>query len=230
MLVLPGGGYRTVGNGIAYAQWLNNLGISAYVLKYRLGSKGYHHPAELNDATRAMRIIRSNAEEWKVDPHRIGVMGSSAGGHLAASLLVYNNAGDPQSTDTIEQQSSRPDIGILLYPVITMEKFAHQGSKNQLLGPNPSEAVVKEMSVEQHVTSETAPTFIFHTAADQTVPVQNSLMFATALANAHVPFELHIYPEGGHGTGLGKKKGDPHYLHPYTFEMARWLKDRKFAR
>jgi acetyl esterase/lipase len=231
MVVCPGGGYRVVGNGIEFAHWLNAVGISAYVLKYRLGSNGYHHPSMLNDANRAMRIVRANSSQWNLDPHRIGIMGSSAGGHLASSVLTYYDNGDPQSTDTIEQQSSRPDLGVLLYPVITMGKFAHAGSRHYLLGDNAPAKLLDEMSTQNHVTSATPTTFLFQTVADKTVPVQNSLMFATALADAHVPFELHIYPDGKHGLGLGLHSPvkDESGYHPYTKELVRWLKERHFA-
>jgi len=233
MVVCPGGGYHALApsEGGDYARWLNELGISAFVLKYRLGSAGYHHPAMINDATRAIRTVRAHAAEWHIDPHRVGIIGSSAGGHLASTLLTHYDAGDPNSTDTIEQQNSRPDLGVLCYPVITMGPLTHQGSKQNLLGDNPPADLVKLLSNEEQVTSNTPTTFIFQTADDKVVPVQNSLLFATALADAHVPFELHIYPHGPHGLGLGSgHKWDPAHRHPWTKACAAWLKSHKFAR
>jgi acetyl esterase/lipase len=207
------------------------MGISAFVLKYRLGSSGYHHPAMLNDVSRAMRIVRSRADEWHIDTKRVGVIGSSAGGHLASTILTHYDAGNAQSTDTIERQSSRPDIGILCYPVITMGPLTHAGSKKNLLGDNPDPALVKLLSNEDQVTSETPPTFIFHTSDDKVVPVQDSLMFATALADAKVPFELHVYPHGNHGMGLGSwHKWDPEHRHPWTKACEAWLKAQGFTK
>lgn len=232
MVVCPGGGYAGLADheGSDYARWLNEMGISAFVLKYRLGTSGYHHPAMLNDASRAMRIVRSRAGEWHIDPSRIGIIGSSAGGHLASSVLTHFNAGDSSSTDTIEQQSSRPALGILCYPVITMGDQTHKGSKKNLLGENPSADLVHLMSNDEQVTSSTPPTFIFHTADDTVVPVENSLMFATALAGADVPFEMHIYPHGKHGLGLGDgHTWNPAKRHPWVGACEAWLKANGFC-
>lgn len=234
IVVCPGGGYAGLApsEGQDYARWLNELGISAFVLKYRLGSAGYHHPAMLNDAARALRTVRSRATEWHLDPARIGIIGSSAGGHLASTLLTHFDAGDPSSTDTVEQVSSRPDLGILCYPVITMDKkFTHAGSRRNLLGDDPSDALVHLLSNNEQVTSATPPTFIFHTADDAAVPVENALMFATGLARTDVRFELHVYPSGKHGMGLGSfHKWDPEHRHPWTKAAAEWLKSLNFAK
>ena len=224
MVVLPGGGYGGLASheGKDYALWLNQAGITAFVLKYRLGSAGYRHPVMLNDAARAIRTVRAHATEWKLDPKRIGIMGSSAGGHLASTVLTHFDAGKSDASDEIEKQSSRPDLGILCYAVITMGEFTHQGSKNNLLGKNPAEDLVKLLSNELQVTPQTPPTFLLHTAEDGAVPVENSLMFAAALHKANVPFELHVYQKGNHGIGLANG-------HPWTHECLNWLKLQHFT-
>lgn len=160
----------------------------------------------LNDAARAIRLVRSRAAEWKVDPKRIGVMGSSAGGHLASTILTHFDAGQADAADPIDRVSSRPDLGVLCNPVITMGEFTHGGSKKNLLGENPSPELVELLSNEKQVTKETPPTFLFHTYADPGVPVENALLFAEALRKNHVPFDLHIYEKGGHGMGLGPQR------------------------
>jgi acetyl esterase/lipase len=230
-VICPGGGYGGLADheGSQYARWLNDQGIAGFVLKYRLGSAGYHHPAMLQDAARALRTIRARASEWNVDPKRIGIIGSSAGGHLASTLLTHFDAGKSDATDPIERVSSRPDLGVLCYPVITMGVFTHQGSKNNLLGKDPSPELVKELSNELQVTKDTPPCFLFHTCEDPVVPVENSLMFAEALRKAQVPFELHIYERGGHGVGLGTHVYGGGDRHPWTRECARWLKQRGYA-
>lgn len=235
MVICPGGGYGGLAahEGEAYAWFLRDHGIAGFVLKYRLGSAGYRHPVMLQDVSRALRTVRANAEKWKLDPKRIGVMGSSAGGHLASTLLTHFDSGKPDSEDAIERQSSRPDLGILCYPVITMGDWTHGGSKKNLLGENPSPELVKELSNELQVTKETPPTFIFHTAEDKAVPVENALMFASALRKAGVPFDLHIYEKGPHGMGLGFKvysPYDPAKLHPWTKDCLFFLKQHNFAK
>ena len=232
MLVLPGGGYGFVSmdhEGKAYALWLNDRGVSAFVLNYRLGSHGYRHPVELEDAARGLRMIRARAEEWKVDPMRVGVMGSSAGGHLASTLLTHFDAGDPNASDPIDRQSSKPTLGVLCYPVITMsEPNVHEGSRDNLLGPNPSPDLIKLLSNELQVTPQTPPCFILHTYEDNAVKVENSLDFAAALARNHVPFDLHVYEHGGHGMGLGDDTPPFKNAHPWTNDLAYWLKQRGF--
>jgi len=204
-VICPGGGYGGLANyeGEHYARFLNELGIVGFVLKYRLGSSGYRHPIMLQDAARAIRTLRARAAEWKLNPQRIGIMGSSAGGHLASTLLTHFDSGKPDAADPIDRQSSRPDLGILCYPVITMGEFTHQGSRNNLLGSDPSPELVRELSNELQVTKETPPCFIWHTDEDKAVPVENSLHFAQALRKAGVPFDLHVYQKGVHGLGLG---------------------------
>jgi len=224
MVICPGGGYGGLAphEGKDYAEWLAQNGVTGFVLKYRLGPDGYRHPVMLEDASRAMRLVRARAKEWKVDPARVGIMGSSAGGHLASTLLTHFDRGNANATDPIEKQSSRPDLGILCYPVITMGEKTHQGSKKNLLGENPSEELVKLLSNELQVTKETPPTFLFHTAEDPAVPVENSLMFAAALAKNGVPFDLHVYEKGRHGIGLANG-------HPWTTECLKWLKLHGFV-
>jgi acetyl esterase/lipase len=233
VVICPGGGYAHLADheGSVYAKWLNDHGVAGFVLKYRLGPT-YHNPAMLQDATRALRLVRARAGEWKLDPHRIGIMGSSAGGHLASTLLTHYDAGDTNSSDVIERQSSRPDLGILCYAVITMGKFTHQGSKNNLLGNNPSSELVAEFSNELQVTTNTPPCFIWHTFEDRTVPVENSLQFAEALRKAGVPFALHVFEKGGHGMGLGIREYTPENIpkmHPWTADCLFWFKQQGFA-
>ena len=227
-VVCPGGGYAGLAadhEGVAYARWLNERGIAAFVLKYRLGPAGYRHPAMLQDVARALRLTRSKATEWKLDPHRIGVMGSSAGGHLAATILTHFDAGDAASPDPVERVSSRPDLGVLCYPVITMTAATHGGSRQNLLGDNPSPDLVDELSAEKQVKPDTAPCFIFHTTEDTVVKVENALLFASALRARGVPFELHVYEKLNHGIGLGK--GDaPGGHHRWTADLQAWLGER----
>jgi acetyl esterase/lipase len=232
MVICPGGGYGMLAphEGQGYAQWLAEHGVTAFVLKYRLGSSGYRHPSMLQDAARAIRIVRSRAAEWKLDPKRVGIMGSSAGGHLASTLLTHFDAGDSNASDAIDRVSSRPDLGVLCYAVISLGKFGHQGSKNNLLGKDPSPALVDELSNELHVTKNTPPCFIWHTAEDNGVPVENSLMFAEALRKAGVGFDLHIYEKGAHGLGLGSREYDPSKWLPWTFDCIYWLKIQHFVK
>jgi acetyl esterase/lipase len=231
MIVCPGGGYAqlTPTEGAYYALWLNELGITAFVLKYRLGSNGYRHPAMMQDAQRAIRYVRANAADWKLDPQRIGIIGSSAGGHLAATCLTHFDAGQPESADPVERASCRPDLGILCYAVITMGPNTHAGSKNSLLGVSPPPALVEWLSNEKQVTKATPPTFLFHTFEDSSVKLENTLDFATALRRNGVPFSLHVYPKGHHGIGLGTPKWDPKHRHPWTADCAFWLKEMHFS-
>src|SRR5437899_1565119 len=232
MVICPGGGDGALAphEGAGYAVWFNEHGVTAFVLKYRLGSHGYRHPVMLQDAARAVRTVRARADEWKLDPKRIGIIGSSAGGHLASTLLTHFDQGKPDATDPIERASSRPDLGILCYAVITMGRFTHQGSKNNLLGQNPSDDLISDLSNELRVTKETPPCFIWHTWEDDAVPVENSLQFAEALRKAGVPFDFHIYQKGSHGLGLGSSKWDPNHRHPWTADCVFWLKAQGFAK
>ena len=231
VVICPGGGYSMLATdheGRNYALWLNAHGIASFVLKYRLGSSGYRHPAMLNDAARALRTVRARAGEWSVDPKRIGIMGSSAGGHLASTLLTHFDAGNTNAADAIERVSSRPDLGILCYAVITMGTATHGGSKHNLLGANPAPELVRLLSNELQVTRDTPPCFIWHTAADTLVPVENSLDFAAALHRAGVPVELHVPEKGAHGLGLGGGIDNPAKWLPWTFACVDWLKAHGF--
>ena len=231
-VICPGGGYSTLAphEGIHYALWLNEQGIAAFVLKYRLGSGGYKHPAMMHDVQRAIRYVRANAEKWDLDPNRIGVMGSSAGGHLASTALTHFDPGSAASADPIDRASSRPNLGILCYPVITMGPDTHAGSRRNLLGDTPDPALVELLSNEKQVRSDTPPTFIFHAFEDATVKVENALEFAAALRRRGVPFALHVYPKGAHGMGLGGAQWDPDNRHPWTRECELWLREQGFGR
>jgi len=230
MVICPGGGYAHLAQheGNDYALWLNQHGVTCFVLKYRLGSSGYHHPAMIHDAARAVRWVRANAAEYKVDPRRVGIMGSSAGGHLAATLLTHFDAGDTNAADAIDRQSSRPDLGILCYAVISMGEFAHKGSRNNLLGTNVSPELVKNLSNELQVTHDTPPCFLWTTFEDKTVPMENTMLFAEALRKNQVPFALHVYEKGGHGMGL---KDKPPFAHPHLWanDCLLWLKENGFT-
>jgi acetyl esterase/lipase len=232
IVICPGGGYGGLAphEGGAYARFLNQYGVAGFVLKYRLGSSGYRHPVMLQDAARAVRLVRARAGDWKLDPHHIGIMGSSAGGHLASTLVTHYDAGKPDATDLVERQSSRPDLGILCYAVITMGQFTHQGSKRNLLGNDPSPELVRELSNELQVTKDTPPCFIWHTYEDGGVPVENSLQFAEAMRRAGVPFDLHIYQKGGHGMGLGASEATPEKWHPWTRDCIYWLRVQGFVK
>lgn len=234
MLILPGGGYGNLAEheGTGYAEFFAAHGITAYVLKYRLGSNGYRHPVMLNDAARALRMLRAFAKRDGLDPARIGVIGSSAGGHLAATLITHFDPKRPHGpatnpNDPIDAESARPDLGILCYPVISLGEYAHAGSRKNLLGENPSAELVTALSNELQVTKETPPTFIWHTVEDKTVPVENALLFASALRRAGVPFSLHIYETGAHGLGFGRpgREGPP-----WADQLLYWFKERKFTR
>jgi acetyl esterase/lipase len=226
VLVFPGGGYVNLAidhEGQQIAAWLNSYGISAFVLRYRLGPK-YRHPVELGDAQRAIRYVRAHAAEFGIDSHRIGVWGFSAGGHLASSTGTHFDNGTANSSDPIERQSCRPDFMILAYPVITFEEpYLHRGSRDSLLGWNPDPASVNLLSNERQVTKQTPPTFLFHTSDDEVVPVQNSLLFYEALRTAGVPAEMHIFEHGEHGVGLARNNPE---LASWPDLLALWLRRR----
>jgi acetyl esterase/lipase len=210
VIICPGGGYSglAIGHeGAAVARWFNDLGITAFVLKYRLPSDAImldKSVGPMQDGQKAIRLVRQHAKEWGIDPNKIGIMGFSAGGHLASTLSTHFNEKVYASTDTT---SARPDFSLLIYPVISMEtETTHMGSRTNLLGGNPSADRIKHFSNELQVTSETPPAFLVHSIDDGAVPVQNSIGYAMALSNYKVPCELHIYQSGGHGYGLGRSK------------------------
>jgi acetyl esterase/lipase len=226
VLIAPGGGYSALAishEGRYVAAWFNSMGISAFVLKYRLGPK-YHHPIELGDAQRAIRLVRAQAAQFGVQPGRLGMMGFSAGGHLTATAGTHFDQGNAGAADPVDRVSSRPDFLILAYPVISFDPtIAHAGSVRSLLGDNPEPALIQNLSDELHVTSATPPTFLFHTTADTTVPVENSVRFYLALRAAKVPAEMHIFENGPHGVGLAL--ADP-ALGMWPTLLTNWLRGR----
>jgi acetyl esterase/lipase len=228
MLIFPGGGYGNLAEheGTGYAEWFASHGITAYVLKYRLGSNGYRHPVMLQDAARALRMVRGFARRDGLDPNRVGVIGSSAGGHLASTLATHFDAGNPNAADLVERESSRPDLAVLCYAVISFGEFAHVGSRRNLLGDNPDPELVKNLSNELQVNKTTPPTFLWHTMEDKGVPVENSMLFAAALRRAGVPFSLHVYETGAHGLGLGRPERP---APPWGDQLLYWFKERKFT-
>jgi len=222
VLVLPGGGYSGLSidqEGLPAVKWLNNHGISAFMLSYRVGPR-YHYPIELLDASQAMRWIRSHAVQYGVDPHRIGVWGFSAGGHLASMLGTHFDSGNPVAEDAIDRVSNRPDFMILTYPVIDLLGKAAKGSFVNLLGDHPDPGVLEGLMTDKCVTAKTPPTFLVHGNDDQWVSPENSVNFYLALRRAGVPAELHIYEHGDHGFGLAQS--DP-ILSSWLDLLANWL-------
>jgi len=226
VVICPSGSYMGLSldkDGREVAEWLNNLGIAAFVLKYRV-APGYRYPVPLIDAQRAVRYVRSNASLYNLNVKQIGIMGFSAGGHLAAMAATHFDAGKGAADDSIDRVSSRPDFLILLYPVISCtEPYQHALSCGNLLGPNPGPGQAALVSVEQHVTPKTPPTFIFHTYDDATVPMENSVAFFSALRKAGVPAELHIYEHGSHGVGLAQ---DDPVLSTWPKLLENWFRLR----
>lgn len=221
VIICPGGGYgrRAQHEGEPIAEWLNTLGISAFVLRYRVAP--YQYPCALLDVQRAIRTVRHHANQFKVDPQRIALLGFSAGGHLTANAGTDYDLGNAEAEDPIERQSSRPDLLILCYPVITMtDPYTHVGSRNNLLGSEYDRAMTERHSAELNVTSDTPPTFLWHTSNDGAVPVENSLLMAGALRKHGVLFDLHIYAEGQHGLGMAEDK--PHTRN-WSDACASWL-------
>lgn len=226
VIVAPGGGYGNLAlnhEGRQVANWLNSLGVSAFVLRYRLGPT-YRHPIELNDALRAVRMVRARAAEFNIRAERIGILGFSAGGHLASTVATHFDAGDAAAADPIDRVSGRPDFLVLGYPVVTSSgPYVHAGSFRNLLGENPSPQLLGNLSNDTQVTANTPPTFLFHTNADTAVPAENSILFYMALRKAGVPAELHIFEPGPHGVGLAMS--DPS-LNAWPALLAQWLRAR----
>ncbi len=228
-VILPGGAYSilaTQHEGREYAEWLNERGIVGVVVKYRVGNAdlGYQFPVPFLDARRAIRTVRAHAEEWGVDPQKVGVMGSSAGGHLASLCATrFADTFPEEGSDDTDKQSCRPDFALLIYPVISMEdRIGHAGSRDNLLGANPSAEEIEKYSTDQAVTKDTPPTFLV-TTADDVVDCRNSLQFAAACKENGVPVSLHLFETGGHGYGL-HGEGD---LATWPLLLEQWL-DRKF--
>ncbi len=227
VIICPGGGYWILAydwEGTDIAKWLNSKGIAAIVLKYRLPvsqSNMVPHKSPLMDAKRAMRMVRYHAEDWNIDPDQIGIMGFSAGGHLASTLSTRFDEGDPQDPDPVEQMSSRPDFSILVYPVISSDPHIwHQGSFHALLGENPDPDLLHYYSNEKHVKEDTPPTILIHSANDSGVPYQNSVAYFEALQKKSVPAEMHIYPHGGHGYSLALGMG---HLAGWPERVLEWI-------
>jgi acetyl esterase/lipase len=225
-IVCPGGSYRNLASnheGRQVASYLNSLGMAAFVLRYRLGPR-YHHPIELGDAQRAIRIVRAHAGEWNIDPSRIGIVGFSAGGHLAMTTSTLFDTGKQSADDPVERASSRPDFAVLGYPVISMvEPWTHRGSRTNLLGDTPDPDLAKRLSGEQAAVPQTPPTFIFQTNEDTTVPAENAVYYYLALRKAGVPAEMHIFAKGPHGVGLAN---DDPALSAWSALLANWLRGR----
>ena len=228
IVICPGGGYgilATDHEGHQVAKWLARQGITGVVLRYRHSPK-YKHPVPMEDAQRAMRHVRHNAKQYGVDPGRVGILGFSAGGHLASTVATHFDRGQPDAEDAIDRQSCRPDFAVLCYPVVNLiEDWAHKGSARNLLGPNPDPELLKSLCNDTQVTKDTPPTFIFHTAEDRGVPVENAIAFFSALRKAGVPSEMHIYQDGPHGVGLSP--ADP-AVFGWKDRLHAWLKSSGF--
>ena len=223
VIICPGGGYSihaTDHEGVQPARYFNRIGVTAFVLRYRLSP--YRHPIPLQDAQRALRLVRANAGEFGIDPHRVGIMGFSAGGHLTSTAVTHFDAGDAQAKDPIDQQSCRPDFGILGYPVVSfVADYSHKGSAKNLLGDQATDEQLRNLSNDTQVTKETPPVFLFHTSEDTGVPPENSLAFYAACHKAGVPAELHIYQQGPHGVGLANEHPA---LGQWIHAAGTWLK------
>jgi len=229
VIVAPGGGYAHLAmghEGEDIAHWLVARGVAAFVLKYRLGPV-YHHPIELGDAQRAIRLVRMNAKEYGIAPDHIGMWGFSAGGHLAATAGTHYDAGNAASPDPIERERCRPDFLILAYAVITLlQPNVHGSSRKYLLGDDPARSVLANLSDETQVTRDTPPTFLFATTDDGVVPVMNSVAFYSALVKNDVPAEMHLFQHGNHGVGLAA--GNPQ-LSIWTELLIKWMRERGYA-
>lgn len=229
VVICPGGGYyglSFIGEGSQIAKWLNTLGINAFVLKYRLPDDVIMKNktiGPMQDGQRAMRIVRSRAKEWGINPHKIGIIGFSAGGHLASTISTHFNEKVYESSDTT---SARPNFSLLIYPVISMDStITHMGSRQSLLGNNPNPELVKHFSNELQVTAKTPPAFMVHSIDDGAVSVQNSIRYALAMHEHGVTCELHIYEHGGHGYGLALW-GGTHSAWPEA--CRKWLEENVF--
>ena len=235
VVVCPGGGYGFLADdheGKQVAEWLNTLGVTAFVLKYRIVTKdrpGPLHPAPLTDAQRALKLVRLKAKDYGIDPNRVGIMGFSAGGHLASTAATHFDLGLGNG-NAIDNMSSRPDFAILAYPVISFDDaVTHKGSRNNLIGANADAKLIEHYSNEKQVTKATPPVFIFHTSADTAVVPENATRFYVACKKAGVPVEMHIYEKGRHGVGLGtdpKWTGGEKSVATWPDRLADWMKAR----
>jgi acetyl esterase/lipase len=230
-IVCPGGGYRNLAahEGEPFAQWLASQGIAAFVLKYRLTTDGYKVPTILLDAARAVRLVRTHATEWNLDPHRIGMIGSSAGGHLTATLITQFDAGKANDPDVIERASSRPDAAILCYAFILFD-LPNPAREETFLGPNATSEAKLQLSPRLNVRTDTPPCFIWQTVEDEKVPAENALAFAAALREKSIHFDLHLFEKGRHGIGLGSSTFVPEKLHPWTRDCTFWLGQHGFLK
>ena len=230
LVICPGGGYGGLAmghEGHEIAEWANQMGLAAIICDYRHRSKGYGHPAPLQDAQRAIRMTRANATQWNIDATRVGIMGFSAGGHLTSTVLTHFDSGNANDTDAIAKQSSRPDFGILCYPVILFgEPKSHKGSEKNLLGESPDPKLVESLRNDLQVTQDTPPTFLFHTQEDKAVPPENAVQFYAAMISHGVPGELHVYEKGRHGVGLAR---DLPVTSDWSNACRRWLEGRKIV-
>lgn len=233
VVICPGGGYGHTAmehEGHDIAKWFNSFGVAGIILDYRHRGRGYGHPAPLEDARRAIRTVRTKAGEWNIDPAKIGVMGFSAGGHLASSAGTHFVPGDQSASDPVERVGSRPDFMILCYPVIAFgEPYTHYGSQHNLLGKEADPALIKKMSSEKQVTAQTPPAFLWHTQEDTGVPIENSIQFYRALTAASVGGELHVYQKGRHGLGLATGSRDTPGTNTWSKACETWLKTAGFV-
>lgn len=223
IVVCPGGGYthRAPHEGNKVGEWLNSIGVSAFVVEYRVAP--YKAPAEGSDVQRAIRVARSQAGMYGIE--KIGVMGFSAGGHLAATASVHYDKKLYEETDEIDQFSARPDFSVLCYPVIDMFEYRHNGSRENLIGSRPTKSLKEFYSLNLQVTEDTPPAFLWHTTDDMGVAPENSMIYAMALASHNIPYELHIYQGGRHGQGLAEENP---YLHRWTAALECWMKKMEY--
>lgn len=239
IVVVPGGAYQgwaVAHEGYTVAEWFRDHGFAAFVLRYRLpaDSPAYRHPVPLLDAQRAIRLVRSRAKEWNVNPDKLGIIGFSAGGHLASTTLTHFDGGNPLAADPVDRPASKPDFAVLVYAVISLhdDEITHKGSKANLLGPEPDPAVAKRLSSEYHVGPDTPPTLLVHAIDDAGVPVEHSRRMHAALGKAGIPTDLHEYPAGGHGFGYGINPyyGQVDHAPPGWLDRVHgWLKGQGFS-
>jgi acetyl esterase/lipase len=231
VVICPGGGYSVLAidhEGTDVARWFAERGVAAFVLKYRCGGGDNRYPVPQSDAKRAMQLVRSRAGEWNIDPQKVGIMGFSAGGHLASSLTVLGDGVVEKSDDPLEEFTCRPDFAVLVYPVLSMlPGDSHGGSRNNLIGGDASPELSQRLSSQLQVDAQTPPTFFVHAADDRAVPLRGVLQFAAALDKQQIPFELHVLPRGGHGFGF--RKTDGRYLRDWPTLLAAWLVDQGLA-